>query len=162
MTEILCRILLRNWLPIYTICCILYSQVLIFYKTRMIMGKFLCMAIAYLGSLSTPVYHLLVQVFVTGHSWLNNAVFKDLLATWLLIFWYFMPNVTFMIGTSISWFQVPVYIAEIAPQDQRGALGSVNQVVFFFNSERQQFHYCYSCVAFLLICQCCCQLRTNP
>lgn len=42
-----------------------------------------------------------------------------------------MPNVTFMIGISISWFQVPVYIAEIAPQDQRGALGSVNQVVFF-------------------------------
>jgi SP family facilitated glucose transporter-like MFS transporter 8 len=41
-----------------------------------------------------------------------------------------MPNVTFMIGISISWFQVPVYIAEIAPQDQRGALGSVNQVVF--------------------------------
>ena len=93
----------------YTICCILYSQVLIFYKTRMIMGKFLCMAIAYLGSLSTPVYHLLVQVFATGHSWLNNAVFKNLLATWLLILWCFYAqcylydwNFYFMVpGTSL-------------------------------------------------------------
>lgn len=29
-------------------------------------------------------------------------------------------------------FQVPVYIAEIAPQTMRGALGSVNQVSFGF------------------------------
>ena len=28
----------------------------------------------------------------------------------------------------ISWHQVPVYIAEISPQNMRGALGSVNQV----------------------------------
>lgn len=40
-----------------------------------------------------------------------------------------MTNVKFLIVTRILWSQVPVYIAEIAPQDQRGVLGAVFQVV---------------------------------
>lgn len=40
---------------------------------------------------------------------------------------YFTTNSTV---TTYSFMQVPVYIAEIAPQNMRGSLGSVNQVCF--------------------------------
>lgn len=59
------------------------------------MGKFLCMAIAYLGNLSTPVCHLLVQFLAIGRFWLNNAVFNNLLAALLLIFWCFYAQYYF-------------------------------------------------------------------
>ncbi|AQK92398.1 Sugar transporter ERD6-like 6 [Zea mays] len=42
----------------------------------------------------------------------------------------FMGRLLEGFGVGVISYTVPVYIAEIAPQDQRGALGSVNQVVF--------------------------------
>jgi hypothetical protein len=49
-----------------------------------------------------------------------------------------------MIGfVGIVLVQVPVYIAEIAPQDMRGSLGSVNQVGCAFEPF-YSYCFCYS------------------
>jgi hypothetical protein len=54
-----------------------------------------------------------------------------------------------MIGfVGIVLVQVPVYIAEIAPQDMRGSLGSVNQVGCAFEPFYSYcfcYSWCYSC-----------------
>ena len=44
----------------------------------------------------------------------------------------------------VDYPQVPVYIAEIAPQNMRGSLGSVNQVGFVIVSNSAFYPHCFS------------------
>ena len=44
----------------------------------------------------------------------------------------------------VDYPQVPVYVAEIAPQNMRGSLGSVNQVGFVIVSNSAFYPHCFS------------------
>lgn len=163
-------ILWSNWNPMFTyfcgtrspyvICCILCSQVFISYETRMIMGKFLCMEIAYLGNLSTPTYHLQVQDFATGHSLLNSVVFKNMLATWLLILWCFYSCCYFFDWNFYLMVSGTSLYCRNCSSGSKGSSWFCQSGIFFIANDNTLLMLFTRILS--SVCQCYCKLRINP